>query len=332
MQRSNPDGPSSVGPQNPAGDPLVAEALDWFVRLQAADGDPQTARAFRAWMEGDPGRAAAFEKITAMWGAPEFVMATQNVAKATGFSPRRKSRRRALMAKAAAAGTAAILIFGLMKFPELMIWLQADYITAAGEQRVIPLADGSTMTMNTGSAVALDFAGGRRSVKILQGEAYFDVVQQPGRPFSVAGKFSQIEVKGTAFSVKLDDDEDDVVLARGAVDVARLSQARDHAVLAPSQTVSVTAGGILPVKHVDTEKSLAWLQGRISFYDQPLGQVLKDLRRYYPGRIYVVHRRIEQIAVSGNYKLSEPARVVHSLAEAAGATVTTLPGGFIIVR
>jgi transmembrane sensor len=60
--------------------------------------------------------------------------------------------------------------------------------------------------------------------------------------------------------------------------------------------------------------------------------VLKDVRRYHAGRIIVLNGGIEQVAVSGNYKLDQPALIIHSLAEAAGATVTTLPGGFVILR
>lgn len=333
MAQNNPGGSHPADTQSPADAPFAGEALDWFVRLQAAQGDPVTARAFRAWMEGDRRRAAAFEKVAEMWGAPEFLLATQNVAKATGFSaPQQKPRRRSLTKKAAAGATAVVLAFGLARLPELSLWLRADHVTAAGEQRVIPLPDGSTMTLNTGTAVALDFSKGRRGVRVLEGEAYFDVRPEPDRPFQVVGQFGQVIVKGTAFSLKIEHDEDNVVLSRGAVDVARLAQSRDHAVLAPGQTVSVTAAAILPVRRVDADRSLAWLEGRISFYDQPFGQVLNDLRRYYPGRIYVVHRRIEQVAVSGNYKLDQPALVIHSLAEAAGATVTTLPGGFLILR
>jgi transmembrane sensor len=312
---------------------LVVEALDWFVRLQAGEGDARIVREFRAWIEGDVRRAAAFEKVAATWGAPELLLATRNVATATGFStPRQKSRRRSLVKKAAAATTAVILAFGLAHLSELTVRFRADYVTAAGEQRTVVLPDGSKMTLNTETAVALDFSRGRRGVNILQGEVYFDVLPGQNLKFEVAGQFGQVEVKGTAFSVKLDDNEDSVVLSRGSVDVARRAQSRDHTVLAPGEMVSVTATSVLPVTRVDTGRSLAWLEGRISFYDQPLGRILNDIRRYYPGRIFVLNNGIEQTAVSGNYKLDQPALIIQSLAEAAGATMTTLPGGVIILR
>lgn len=333
MTQNNPSDSEPAGIQSPTDDPLVVEALDWFVRLQAGEGDARIVREFRAWIEGDAGRAAAFEKVAATWGAPELLLATRNVAEATGFStPRPKSRRRSLVKKAAAVTTAVILAFGLAHLSELTVRFRADYVTAAGEQRAVVLPDGSKMTLNTETAVALDFSRGRRGVTILQGEVYFDVLPGQNLKFEVVGQFGQVEVKGTAFSVRLDDKEDSVVLSRGSVDVARRAQSRDHTVLAPGEMVSVTATSVLPVTRVDTGRSLAWLEGRISFYDQPLGRILNDIRRYYPGRIFVLNNGIEQTAVSGNYKLDQPALIIQSLAEAAGATMTTLPGGVIILR
>lgn len=334
MTRDNPAGPEAGDSSiSSADDPYVAEALDWFVRLQGAGGDPATSRAFRAWLDGNPRRAAAFEKVTEVWGAPEFLQATKNVAKATGFvAPRKRSRRRSLAKKAAAVATAVIVAFALSQAPDLTLRLRADYVTAAGEQRVIALPDGSQMTLNTGSAVVLAFANGHRDVRVLKGEAYFDVRTGLPIPFRVAGHFGDVEVKGTAFSVKLDDSEDNVVLSRGVVEVANRAQPQEHALLSPGEMVSVTATSISPVKKIDAERSLAWVEGRIRFDDQPFGEVLNDLRRYYPGRIFVANSAIERVSVSGNYKLDQPLLVIRSLAEAAGGTVTTLPGGIVVLR
>lgn len=334
MTQDNPAGPEAGDSSKPgADDPFAAEALDWFVRLQASSGDPATSRAFRTWLAGDPRRAAAFEKVTEVWGAPEFLQATKNVAEATGFvAPRKKSRRRSLAKKATAVATAVVVAFGLAKAPDLALRLRADYVTTAGEQRVVTLPDGSRVTLNTESAIALDFVKGQRDVRILQGEAYFDVRSGLPVPFRVAGHFGDVEVRGTAFSVKLDDREDNVVLSRGSVDVASRTEPKEHALLSPGEMVSVTATSISPITKIDMERSLAWLEGRIIFDDQLLGDVLNDLRRYYSGRIFVANSAIERVAVSGNYKLDQPLLVIRSLAEAAGATVTTLPGGIIILR
>ncbi len=314
-------------------DRFSREALDWFVRLQAGTEDPAVARGFRAWLESDPRCGAAFEKVTAIWGAPELLLASKNVAKATGFSPAHKnSPRRSLARKATALGIAVIVALGVSKGPDLLLRMQADYITATGERQSITLPDGSQMALNTGSAVALDFSERERRVKILKGEAYFDVRTGMADPFRVVGDFGEVEVKGTAFSVRLGEDEDSVVLSRGSVHVARRAYPHEQRPLHPGETISVTSDAIEQPRQIDTEQSLAWLEGRISFHDQPFGQVLSDLRRYYPGTVFVANRAIEKISVSGNYKLDQPLKAIEALAIAAGASMTTLPGGIVILR
>ncbi|GGF62865.1 iron dicitrate transporter FecR [Azorhizobium oxalatiphilum] len=313
--------------------PLTAEAVDWFIRLQTAAGDPATACAFRAWLDSDPGHAEAFADVAEVWGAPELLLATRNVAGRTGYTPPRRQRPgKGLRKKGAIVATSVVLLLGALQLPDVLLRLRSDYVTDAGQRRVVDLPDGSAMTMNSGTAVSLDFAEGRRHVRILKGEAYFDVRSMPDSPFKVEGQYGRVVVKGTAFDVKLAADNDNVVLSRGVVDVARLADPSEHALLAPGEAVSITASGVTAVTRVDPERSLAWLGGRISFSDQPLGRVLDDLRRHYAGRVFVMRDGIEQVSVSGNYRLDQPLLVIESLAQAAGASVTVLPGGIVILR
>ncbi|MGE0626799.1 MAG: FecR domain-containing protein [Hyphomicrobiaceae bacterium] len=337
MEHDDPSSRNAAGANraNSENDPLIEAALDWFVRLQANPGDARIARGFRAWAESDPRHAAAFEKVTAMWGSPEFGLAADNVAQATGFSvsKTKASGSRSFTRKVAGVATAVLLIWGAANASDFMIWMRADYTTVTGERRTISLPDGSTMILNTGSAVALNFGGTRRTVTLLEGEAYFDVVPNAAKLFRVDGSYSSVEVKGTAFAVRLDGDADDVTLSRGVVDVSRAgSLASEHAQLRPEQAVSVTVSAIAPVRQVDPQAALAWLDGRISFTDRPFGEVLNQLRRYYRGRVVVVNSSLSSVAVSGNYRLDEPDIAIQSIAEAAGATVTKLPGGIIVVR
>lgn len=321
-------GPGAA-PAGQGDDPVIAEALDWFVRLQAAEGDPAAARAFRAWCDGDPRRAAAFEKVAAVWGAPELLRAAENTARTTGLSsPVKKSRRRARTAAAVVAGAA--LIWCAVNLPDMLIWLRADYVTATGEMRSIDLPDGSRVILNTATAISLDYRPDKRGIAVLKGEAYFDVVRDPSRPFKVDGDYSRVVVAGTAFAVRLDAAADNVILSRGKVDVARLDQPSQHADLVPGDSISVSGTALAPVRQVDTQAALAWIDGRIIFDVRPFGEVLAQLRRYYPGRVVVINPSISGVEVSGNYRLDDPAVAIKSLAEAAGARVTTLPGMIIL--
>lgn len=308
--------------------PFREEALDWFIRLRAEDQDPATQRAFRAWCESHPGRAAAFARVSAMWGEPEFARATENVARATKLSVKPRSVRRK---GAALIVAAAVLIYGASSIPDLLLWVRADYMTATGERRSITLPDGSRMVLNTATAVSLDYTQDRRAVTVLDGEAYFDVARDLERPFVVDGNFSRVMVTGTAFDVRLDPDQDDIALARGAVDVARLEQPMDRTGLRPGEAVNVGAFSIAPIRAVDPATAFAWVDGRITFTERPFREVLDQLRRYYRGRVVLWNSQLGDTNVSGSYRLDDASLAIRSLAEAAGASVTALPG-LIILR
>ena len=85
------------------------------------------------------------------------------------------------------------------------------------------------------------------------------------------------------------------------------------------------------VRSIDTASQFAWVEGRITFNEQPFGAILKQLQRYYRGRVVVWNSALDKTAVSGSYRLDDPGLAIRSLAEAAGAEVTTLPG-LIILR
>ncbi|MCJ8145102.1 FecR domain-containing protein [Ancylobacter sp. A5.8] len=315
-------------------------ALNWLFTLQAAPEDQQIRAEFETWRRAEAAHAEAFAVVADAWVLPdmdtvagEVAQRTQYPARAAGnVAPLPRSKRRN-WAKAAMAAAAAVLIaVGVQQYPTLKLRWQADYLTVAGARQEVMLPDGSRMILNTASAVSLDFEGTKRSVTLLQGEAYFDVVPDALRPFTVAAAFSEVTVKGTAFSVRSDSEQDSVILERGLVDVSRLPDREQTASLKPGESIVATEMSLSPVQQADPATSLAWLQGQLIFEDRPFDQVLNEVARYYGHSIIVANDRLKQIKINGNYRLSDPERAVRSLATAAGASVTRLPGGILILQ
>lgn len=314
-------------------DPVTDEALDWLMQLQEAPDDAATRQAFEQWLAGDPVRQEAVARLERMRALPALRAATRRDAARLGTAasrPRAPASRWKMPAMAAAA--AVLLAIGLHEYSALMIRWQADYVTVVGDIRTIALPDGSSMTLNTDSAVALDFEDGRRQVRLLQGEAFFDVRKDPDHPFRVAAAFSEAEVKGTAFAVRTDEVEDRVLLTRGAVEVSRLSDPHDSRLLAPGQMVEATASALSDAVAVDPARPLAWLDGRIVISDQPLSEALGELRRYFDGVIVIANRQAGATPVNGTFRLADPEAAIRTLAASAGASATRLPGGLLIIR
>ncbi|WP_245416700.1 FecR family protein [Undibacter mobilis] len=315
------------------GDAVADEALDWVIRLRQPDADGATRVAFEAWLARSPSHGAEFRNIEAMWASPSFEKSARSLSpgQSVATPPVAVRRSRGVSRQMALAASIAILAIGVWQFPRLQLWLNADYVTAAGVQSTVTLPDGSTMMLNSGSAVAIDFAAGRRNVHLLKGEAFFDVRHDPQHPFRVAAHFGDVEVKGTAFAVKTLDKLDQVVLERGVVDVRRSASAHDKSTLAPRQMATATAASIM-VSPVDLAHALAWRDGRIVFDNEPFANVVDELRRYYPGSLIVIGDSVKNLAVSGNYRIDDIEGAMRTLADAAGITMLRLPGSVVILR
>jgi transmembrane sensor len=315
-------------------DPVVDAALEWFARLRNIEPDQDSLQEFRDWLDQDPRHEKEFLALERMWSSPSFLSAVRSLENVSVSKSRLQVRLRASpwSIQLGAIAASLLLAAGIWQAPEIMSSWQADYRTATGAQSVVSLPDGSTMLLNTDSAVAIDFEHGRRNVRLLRGEAFFDVVHDLSRPFRVAGTYGEVEVKGTAFSVRTDDEHTDVVLERGLVEVTCLCQAGGGVQLHPGQAVTASADALSTVSTIDATRALAWKDGRISFDNVQLAEVLAELARYYSGRIFVADSRVGHLRVSGNYRLDNIEGAIRTLADASGVEMTRIPGGFIILR
>jgi transmembrane sensor len=228
-----------------------------------------------------------------------------------------------------------ILAVGIHQLPAMMTRWRADYLTTAGDRREIALPDGSRLLLGAASAVTLDFEDGHRDVRLLWGDAFFDVIHDRTRPFRVTGGFSAVEVTGTAFAVHSDGAADAVFLEKGAVTVTGTitgpGGAGPSLILKPGQAVTATDRGLSAAVPADAAAALAWREGRYVFHDRPLGEVIDTLRRHHAGTILVLAPWIGGERVSGNYRLDDPVGVLRSLAGIAGANLIVLPGGIVIL-
>lgn len=64
---------------------------------------------------------------------------------------------------------------------------------------------------------------------------------------------------------------------------------------------------------VDPQLATAWLRGRLIVTEARLGDVLDEVRRYYPGTILTLNPKLNQIHVTGTFHLDEPAVLLTGL-------------------
>src|SRR5690606_11338540 len=112
--------------------------------------------------------------------------------------------------------------------------------TPRGDRSLTVLDDGTQVWLNANSTLrfATDFVAGNTREVFLDGEAFFDVVEDKSKPFIVHASGVSVEVLGTAFNV-LSYDDDGVVettLVRGKIDIVpNGGDSNSHLTLLPNQ-------------------------------------------------------------------------------------------------
>src|SRR3546814_5876232 len=75
--------------------------------------------------------------------------------------------------------------------------------TQKAGRRVARLPDGSTVEMSGDSAIEVRYSKGRRDIRLMRGQALFEVTHNAARPFIVKAGKGEIRALGTAFDVDL---------------------------------------------------------------------------------------------------------------------------------
>lgn len=305
-------------PERAPATPAMEQAIDWLIAQPCTD--PTEQRAFEAWLLADPEHAAAFEQARAVWhGAPVHQAAVALQARRRPPAWRRHWKPLA---------TAAMLVVGVLNFTHLPLRVQAAHLTQVGERQHLQLEDGSKVLLNTDSAFSSRIDTRQRSARLYEGEAFFEVPPSRRQPLKVQAGPVRADVLDSAFAVSYHDGQAQVRVQRGNVD---LSASHDETVrLNAGDSIRIGPRGFGTRERLDPQKDLAWVHGRLIFENCPMGEVLAELRRYYPGWIINTDKKLEQVAVTGNYRLDNPLEVVRSLAQVTSAQVREFPALVIL--
>lgn len=329
-------------PQDNLSDAMLLDAAAWHARLNDADADSAESEArrtaFNQWLQADPRHPNAFAETDSLWRALE-VPAAHIVSRAASGpvenrrgSERSPSLRRRMAALAACLFLAAAV--GVIGQDDLLLHLQSDHVSDVGERVPLALQDGSEITLNTDSAIAVSFGADRRVVRLLKGQAWFDVAQDEDRPFHVETPVGAVRVTGTRFDVRLDGDTALVSLTEGRVALSTKLDVSESppVVLTPGLQARVSATGISSATPFDKTAVTAWLRGQLVFYDTPLIQVVTELNRYRKGRIVVINEELETLRISGVFRTDDNELALSAIASTLPVRIIRLTDHLVLLR
>jgi len=186
-----------------------------------------------------------------------------------------------------------------------------SYATAAQEQRVVKLVDGSIVELGPQSRVSVAYSADERHLTLVKGQAVFTVAKNPRRPFVVQAGGGSVTAIGTVFNVRKRSKDVEVRVLEGTVAIRPVdlpSAKHDFPAQASSKVALVTAGNVTgytpegtmrPVVKADVHRDLAWRVGVLTMVDWRLGDVIHELNRYLEHEITIGDQKVKDFRFTG---------------------------------
>jgi len=322
------------------------EACAWIAKLHDGDPSPQELAALQEWMKQSPAHNAELRRMAKRWdelniltelAVPMEALGGQETS-APWFSLGRFGRRGAL---GALVGASALVVIAIFWAPINFIGDGAPpvsvYTTAVGEQRLVTLADNSTVLLNTNSQLRVDYNGEFRNLYLIQGEAYFDVASNPNRPFQVFAGNGMFRAIGTSFSVYLKAQTVEITVTEGSVEIIDVQDAAGSGALSMVSIKDrpiVKAGevaiydqyiesveSIAPINPMEVSRKLAWQDGLLRFSGDPLGDVVAEVSRYTSLAIVILDPDLRDLRIGGSFAVGETDKMFEALQSGFGVRV-----------
>lgn len=205
--------------------------------------------------------------------------------------------------------------------------------TTVGERSAMTLADGSVVELNTDSVALVGYSAGRRAVRLLRGQALFEVASDPERPFVVEAAGKRVIALGTVFDVRLDAVKMQVTLIEGRVRVEPIGgggQPTAARILHPGEQLIARAGEPLVVLAADVQQEVSWRTGRLVFSNEPLSEVVAEINRYSDRKVVLADAGLAELRVSGVFRVGSMPGFVAALDVGFPIAAENRPGEVVL--
>jgi transmembrane sensor len=294
------------------------EAVAWYARLCSGSTTDLDRAGWRQWHDSHPDHQQAWLRIEAMRAALRQVP-TNIAAPTLRMTAEARNRRQALRGVGlfVATGTLGYAAWRGAAEEGYVRPLLADYRTGIGQQRQVPLADGSLLVLDTGSAADVRFSGTERVVRLWAGEILIDTAhrRQPQspvdpRPFIVQTAQGSVTALGTRFTVRQRDGYTDVAVLEHAVALRSNGPGsrQDPVLLHAGQQARFSATRIDAPQPAD-DNAGQWRSGSLLVNNRSLAEVLAELSRYRHGRLGC-DPAVAGLRISGVFPLADTDRAL----------------------
>lgn len=308
--------------------------MEWQARLSSDLIDDNQRREFEEWLAASPEHAAAWRAVNDFWTGLDAV-SFEDInhtaeAEVLSFPSTEADKPKRTFRKPILAMAASLLLTLGFAYQQLGYYL-ADYRTDTGKQQLVLLADGSTVQLNTDSAISVDFSGQQRLITLHRGEAFFKVAADRMRPFVVDTAAGRVQALGTAFDVKLiDAAKAGVTVFEHAVKVTTVvGQTKES--LGEARQMTFSRDDLGAATPVNLQRAGAWHLQRMVFQNKPLVEVVAELDRYRPGKIVIVNGAIDKLSITGVFDIGNTDVALQAIAESLPVTVRKITEKLVLL-
>lgn len=298
----------------------LEQATSWIVRIDRGLHGNEREELSR-WLDESDRHRDAFLEIARLWDRMDVL---SELAELFPLREEIADNRGAIgwiaMAGLACLAGIAVALFHFQKSNGFV----ASYATTIGQQQTVDLPDHSRIRLNTNTALQVEFSAKARLVKLIHGEAHFEVAKDPGRAFTVRTAGIDFIAVGTAFNVRADSTHDlRLTVTEGRVHVQDTLQSasrtyRNNPGLTGTSThisadvdanngvvIDPTTASVEVIAESQVAAATAWQQGMAVFQSTPLEQVVAEFGRYSTTRIVIADQKLNRIMVSGYFRIGD---------------------------
>lgn len=282
---------------------ILTEAATWLMELHEGPLDSHQREQLAQWRRRSDEHERAWQRATALMGKFDDLPPAAATALKTVARPRRRTAVTTLVALLV-AGPAGWLAYRHAAWP--LASTARTISTGTGECRTLALDDGSRLTLNTDTAVDIEFDHARRVIHLRRGEILIDTARdsaRPPRPFVVTVREGAIRALGTRFTVRQFDDRSHVAVFAGAVAVNPSDTGSAEAIIPAGRQAAFSRSRVDTPIAAD-EAATAWRQGMLIVDRMPMSRFVAELDRYRPGAL-VCDPAVAGLSVSGAFPLAD---------------------------
>lgn len=308
---------------------VIEQAAKWHVQLHSGTATEAEHLEFEQWCQADASHTEAYARMEKLWSSFDEAQAAPGQAALNAvLKPRRGKRTKA--ATRLLSLLTVIVVAGLAAQTQPVRVMRADYNTGIGEQRVIQLADSSRITLDTHSAINVDFSHGQRRIELLQGNILAEVAKDRQRPFIVETAEGTARALGTQYIVRQQQEVTQVTVIESSVEAC--GPQLECVTLQPGETTRLQPG-LAPRKvYVDVQAETAWTRSKLVADDMSLSLLLQELQRYHRGYLHFNDEAIGDIRVSGVFALDDTAHTLKVLADTTPVVMTQYTPWLTVIK